>query len=87
MHWSGTTVQPRLLEFRFDLGSHTHVEIVLYFFSYLKHYMNSNRVFSPKYLLGPMTLCKHDWTIFYKDAKEAIPPNAPPARGNPVQSL
>ena len=27
---------------------------------------------------------KHDWTDFYRDAKEAIPPNAPPPRGKSV---
>jgi hypothetical protein len=28
---------------------------------------------------------KYDWKEFYGDAVEAIPPNAPPPRGNPVQ--
>jgi hypothetical protein len=28
---------------------------------------------------------KHDWTDFYRNAKEDIPPNAPIPRGNAVQ--
>jgi hypothetical protein len=28
---------------------------------------------------------KHDWSTFYADAKEKLPPNMPEARGNPVQ--
>jgi hypothetical protein len=27
----------------------------------------------------------HDWTDFYRDTKELLPPNAPPPRGNAVQ--
>jgi hypothetical protein len=27
---------------------------------------------------------KHDWSTFYFDAKEELPPNMPEARGNPV---
>ena len=31
-----------------------------------------------------MQLVKADWSNFYPDAEEAIPPNAPEPRGNPV---
>jgi len=59
---------------------------VFHIFSYLKAHLNSHMVFDPNYVSWDQaTFKKHDWNDFYKDASEAIPPNAPPPRGRPVQ--
>jgi hypothetical protein len=51
------------------LKSHDHSRIVL----------DASR---PK--IDETRFVKHDWTEFYRDAKEPIPPNAPEPRGNAV---
>ncbi len=63
-----------------------HMEQVLHIFAYLKHHEQSNLVFDPRVVdWDESQFQKFDWTDFYKDACESIPPNAPPPRGNPVQ--
>jgi hypothetical protein len=63
-----------------------HLEQALHIFGYLKHHLNSHLVFDPNYVSWDQTgIQDYDWTEFYRDAKEAIPPNAPPPRGHPVQ--
>ncbi len=63
-----------------------HLEQIFHIFSYLKHHENSNLVFDPNYVSWDSAgFTQYDWTEFYKDATEALPPNAPPPRGNPVQ--
>jgi len=63
-----------------------HLEQVLHIFSYLKHHLNSHLVFDPNYVLWEQAgFQEFDWREFYHDAKEAIPPNAPPPRGHSVQ--
>jgi hypothetical protein len=43
-------------------------------------------VFDPQYVSwNKAEFQEYDWQEFYKDAAEAIPPNAPEARGQPVQ--
>jgi hypothetical protein len=63
-----------------------HLEQVLHIFSYLKHHLNSHLVFDPNYVFWEQAgFQEFDWREFYHDAKEAIPPNAPPPRGHSVQ--
>jgi len=63
-----------------------HLEQALHIFSYLKAHLNSHLVFDPKYVTWEQaSFEQYDWKDFYHDAKESIPPNAPPARGYPVQ--
>ena len=63
-----------------------HLEQVLHIFAYLKHHENSNMVFDPNYVTWEMeAFIQHNWTEFYKDAKEQIPVNAPSPRGHAVQ--
>jgi hypothetical protein len=65
-----------------------HMEQVLHLFSYLKHHLQSNLVFDPNEINWDENQFKsYDWSQFYHDAREAIPTNAPPARGNPVQKM
>jgi hypothetical protein len=62
------------------------MEQVLHIFAYLKHHKQLNLVFDPRTVdWDESQFQKYDWTEFYKDAQESIPPSAPPARGNPVQ--
>jgi hypothetical protein len=63
-----------------------HLEQVLHVFAYLKHHENSNLVFDPNYVTWEEAgFTQHDWSNFYKDATEKLPPNAPKPRGNAVQ--
>jgi hypothetical protein len=59
---------------------------VLHIFAYLKHHEQSNVVFDPNEVnWDESQFSKHNWQDFYKDVKEAVPPNAPPPRGASVQ--
>ena len=52
---------------------------------YLDSHSNSTMVFDPRPApLHPDLIEKVDWTPFYGDMKEEIPPGAPEPRGNPV---
>jgi hypothetical protein len=63
-----------------------HLEPALHIFSYLKYHTTSHLVFDPNYILWEnASFQTNDWTEFYHDAKEAIPPNAPEPRGRVVQ--
>ncbi len=63
-----------------------YLEQIFHIFSYLKQHENSNLVFDPNYVSWDSAgFTQYDWTEFYKDVTEALPPNAPPPRGNPVQ--
>jgi hypothetical protein len=63
-----------------------HLEQVFPIFSYLKHHTNSHLVFDPQYVSWDKAeFQEFDWQEFYKDASEAMPPNALEARGHPVQ--
>jgi Reverse transcriptase (RNA-dependent DNA polymerase) len=63
-----------------------HLYAVFRVFAYLKAKHNSRMIFDPTY----PTINHHkfkadeDWTSFYGNVKEAIPPNAPKPRGKPV---
>jgi hypothetical protein len=62
-----------------------HFEAVFHIFGYLKSHPNRKIAFDPSYPdISKKRFLKHDWSDFYRDAKEAIPPNAPPPRGKSV---
>jgi hypothetical protein len=63
-----------------------HLIEVLRFFSYLKYNANSTMIFDHLPVNWEEEASpKHDWSTFYADAKEELPPNMSEARGNPVQ--
>ena len=62
-----------------------HLEAVYHIFSYLRDKHNARICFDPTYPEIDMSVFKEcDWKTFYGDATEAIPPNAPEARGKEV---
>ena len=72
---SSFLVQPR----------HGHLEQVFHIFAYLKSHGRSKMVFDDStILLDESRFVKQDWTTFYRDAAEKIPPNAPTPRGRGV---
>jgi hypothetical protein len=63
-----------------------HLYQVFHIFGYLKHNKRSSIIFDEQQVpWNEADFPKHDWTDFYKDVKEPIPPKAPPPRGNAVQ--
>ena len=65
-----------------------HLEQVFHVFAYLKHHERSTMVFDdtePNFNGSKFKEC--DWSEFYPDAKEAIPTDAPEARGKSVVTL
>jgi hypothetical protein len=64
-----------------------HLDAVLHMFAYLKKHPRSRIVFDDTYpdFGERMDVVEdHPWKDFYGDVKEAIPPNAPEARGREV---
>ena len=62
-----------------------HLDAVFHIFNYLEKRHNSRIVFDPTYPIIDMSSFKDcDWKQYYGNAKEAIPPNAPEARGKEV---
>ena len=64
---------------------HDHFAAALHLFGYLKHARNGRLLIDP----DPMPLdgnpaTTYDWTEFYPDAVEELPPDAPPPKGHPV---
>ena len=63
-----------------------HMEQVLHIFAYLKCHLQSNLVFDPNEInWDEEKFKKYNWTSFYHNAQEAIPPNAPEPRVYSVQ--
>ena len=63
-----------------------HMENVIHVFAYIKKHLRSKLVFDPYTRdWSDINWIQHDWSEFYPDAMEAIPPNAPKPRGKPVQ--
>ena len=61
-----------------------HVHALLHVFAYINQYDRSRLVLDPSYIVhGEEPLA--DWSGFYPDAKEEIPPDAPEPLGKPVQ--
>ena len=53
-----------------------HLYQVFHIFAYLNKHQNSALVFDPSYPdINIDTFTKHDWTEFYGDVKEAMPPD------------
>ena len=64
-----------------------HLEAIFHVFGYLKKYKRSRMVFDPtKPEIDDKRFVKADWSNFYRGAKEQLPPNAPPPRGNSVST-
>jgi len=64
-----------------------HLEATLRIFGYLKHHPKRRIAFDPDHpVVDERRFKKYDWGDFYRDATEAIPPNAPPPRGKPVST-
>ena len=58
----------------------------LHILAYLKAHNKSTMVYNDmKATIAESKFMRQDWTEFYRDAKENIPPNAPEARGNTAQ--
>jgi hypothetical protein len=63
-----------------------HLDQVFHIFGYLKRNKRATLVFDESYVnWDESSFERHDWTDFYRDASEKLPPNAPPPRGHPVQ--
>jgi hypothetical protein len=63
-----------------------HLEVIYYMFRYLKAQDRSTMVFDSEYFnWRDEDFPDHDWTDFYGDISEDIPPSAPEPRGMPVQ--
>jgi hypothetical protein len=74
------------------LSSHTlqprqgHLDQVFHIFGYLKRNRCAAIVFDESSVdWDENSFTKHDWSDFYRNAKELIPTNAPPPRSNSLQ--
>jgi len=73
---SSYTMQPR----------QGHLDQVFHIFGYLKRNKRSSIIFDEQRVAwNEADFLEHDWTDFYCNVKEVLPPNAPSPRGNPVQ--
>jgi hypothetical protein len=63
-----------------------HLDAVLQIFSYLKWNPKRKLLLDGSYPRIKNYFPKDDWFDFYRDAKEAVPPNAPKPRGKPVST-
>ena len=64
-----------------------HLEQVLHIVGYLKNQHKMRLLFDCGYPMVKQSWFKeYDWFDFYRDAKEAIPPNMPEARGHAVNT-
>jgi len=62
-----------------------HLEQAFHIVGYLKSHRKMRILFDPGYpKVKESWFMEYDWFDFYKDAKEALPPNMPEARGNDV---
>ena len=80
------TCEISMLSSHMALPREGHLTQLFHMFSYLKKKHNSRMVFDPSYPFVDEERFKseEDWKVLYGDVKEAIPPNAPEARGNEV---
>lgn len=63
-----------------------HLKQALCTLAYLKHHSNVSMLFDDSTVnWNTQGFLNHDWTLFYRDAFEAIPPNMPKPRGHEVQ--
>ena len=62
-----------------------HLEQVFHIFGYLKKVPRRRIAFDPDYpIIDESRFRQYDWSDFYQDAEEAIPPDAPEPLGKPV---
>mmetsp|Transcript_12766 Transcript_12766/g.18320 ORF Transcript_12766/g.18320 Transcript_12766/m.18320 type:complete len:120 (-) Transcript_12766:618-977(-) len=62
-----------------------HLNELFHLVGYLKSHDRSCLVLDPSYLrIDEARFVKQDWTEFYRDTEERIPPNAPEPRGKSV---
>jgi hypothetical protein len=62
-----------------------HLDQVFHAFAYLKGHSRSRIILDDsKPVVDESQFTKVDWTAFYPDAMEAVPPNAPEPRGNDI---
>jgi hypothetical protein len=62
-----------------------HLEAALHIMGYLKLKHNSRLIFDPTYpTINMNQFPQYDWTEFYGDVSEAIPPDMPPPLGKDV---
>ena len=74
-----------LLASHLALPREGHLEAVYHIFAHLRDRHNARMCFDPTYPKIDMNDFKEcDWKTFYGDAKEAVPPGAPEARGKEV---
>jgi hypothetical protein len=63
-----------------------HLDQVFHIFGYLKRNKRATIIFDEQRVnWDEASFEQHNWSDFYRDAKDEIPPNAPPPRGNAVQ--
>jgi hypothetical protein len=62
-----------------------HLAAVLHVFAYLKAHSRSRWVLNPSYL-PEVPAPEYDWTNFYRDVKEPIPPDCPEPWGKSAQT-
>jgi hypothetical protein len=63
-----------------------HLDQVFHIFGYLKRNKRATIIFDEQRVnWDEASFEQHDWSDFYRDAKDEIPPNAPQPRGNAVQ--
>ena len=64
-----------------------HLEAAFHIFGYLKWEPKRKLAFDPDHpAINQKRFTKYDWTDFYRDAQEPIPPNAPQPRGKEVST-
>jgi hypothetical protein len=61
-----------------------HLSAVMHVFAYLKAHTRSKVVLDPSYV-NHVDQEQPNWTNFYTDAKELLPPDMPEPLGKPVQ--
>ncbi len=62
-----------------------HLDQLFHIFAYLKLHSRSRIVMDPtKPMVDERQFTQMDWTTFYPNAREQIPPNAPMPRGNSI---
>jgi len=63
-----------------------HLKAIYHIFSYLKGHENSRLVFDPAYPeIDDRRFHPGDWSDFYPDASDEMPPNMPEHRGLPIE--
>ena len=64
-----------------------HLDQALHIFAYLKKHRRSKLVLDEEEPDLKNEFVSADWTEYYPDAKEVVPPNAPQLRGKPVTTM